>query len=172
MEVSEAIKRRRSIRKYLDKPITDNLIKELLEAARLAPSAYNAQPWKFFVINDKKIIDELKKENVFTKDFVYNVPVIIVCCGDVGTYPTRAGENFNLTELLMVDISIATQNLVLRATELGLGTCYVGLLNRQKIKKILKISENYIIPYVIAAGYADEDPTATTRKSLHEISRI
>jgi nitroreductase len=172
MEVFDAIKKRRSIRKYLDKPVLKDAIVDLLEAARLAPSAYNAQPWKFLVVNNKKVIDGLKKESVFAKDFVYTAPVIVICCGVVENYPARAKDNFNLRELALGDISIASQNLVLRATELGLGTCYIGLLDREKLKKILKIPDNYIIPYVISVGYHGEEPSVTPRKSLDDISRI
>jgi nitroreductase len=172
MEVIDAIKKRRSIRKFKDKTVSKDLIKELLEAARLAPSAYNSQPWKFVIIDDKKIIGELKKESVFIQDHVYNAPLIIVCCGDISCYPERSKDSFELKDLLNIDVSIAAENLVLRATELGLGTCYVGLVNREKIKKIMKIPENYIIPYVITVGYADENPSATSRKSLNEITGI
>ena len=135
MEVHEAIKKRRSIRKFLDKPVSQEIIKELLEAARLSPSAMNAQPWKFLVVNDKKVINELRKENIFRQEFVYNAPVIIVCCADIDSYPDRARDNFALRELAIGDIAFASQNLVLRATELGLGTCYIGLLDKEKVKK-------------------------------------
>jgi len=172
MEVSEAIKIRRSIRKYKDKEVPEELIKELLEAARLAPSAYNGQPWKFKVINNKEVIKELKDNNVFKNEFVYTVPLIIVCCADSEVYPERAEDNFNTRELAIGDVSIASQNIVLRATELGLGTCYVGLLSREKIKKILNIPEKYIIPYVITVGYADEKPNPTPRKSIEEIRSL
>jgi len=170
MEVKDAIKKRRSIRKFLDKPVSTDLINELLEAARLAPSAYNSQPWKFFVVNDQKIIDELKTNKIFVQDFVYNSPLIIVCCINLDSYPERAKENFGIRELASSDLAFATQNLVLQATELGLGTCYIGLLNKEKIKKVLNISQKYIVSYAIIAGYPNEEPGAKSTKSLDEIT--
>jgi len=169
MEVSDAIKKRRSIRKFIDKEISEEVIKELLEAARLAPSAYNSQPWKFFIVNDKVIIDKLREHKVFIQDFVYNSPLIIVCCADLESYPDRSRNNFNLRELAMGDLAFACQNLVLQATELGLGCCYIGLLDKEKIKKVLNIPENYIVPYAIIAGYPGEEPGAKTTKSIDEI---
>ncbi|MEK6859978.1 MAG: nitroreductase family protein [Nanoarchaeota archaeon] len=169
MEIHEAIKKRRSIRKYKDKEVSREIIKELIKAARLAPSAYNAQPWRFKVVNDKNIINQLREYGVFKNEFVYKVPLIIACCGDILCYPDRAKENFDLKELAIADISFASQNLVLRATELGLGSCYIGLFNKEKIKKILEIPENYIIPYCLIIGYSDEEPAGPGRKSVNEI---
>jgi len=169
MEVKEAIEKRRSIRRYQDKEISQKIIDELIEAARLAPSAYNAQPWRFRVVKDKKIIEELKDEKVFKNEFVYTSPLIMVCCGDEKVYPERAKDNFDLKDLVLVDVSIATQNLVLRATELGIGCCYIGLFDKDKIKEILGIDKNLIIPYVIVLGYADEKPDTKPRKSKEEI---
>ena len=156
MDVKETIEKRRSIRKYQNREVSQKIIDELIESARLSPSAYNAQPWKFKIINDKKIIEKMKQEGVFKHGFVYTAPLIIVCCGLEESYPENASENFNLRDLVYGDLGIASQNLVLSATELGLGSCYVGIINREKIKKILDISEDYIIPYVITLGYSDE----------------
>lgn len=169
MEVKEAIEKRRSIRKYLDKEISEEIIQELIKAARLAPSAYNAQPWKFKIVNDKKIIQELKNNQVFKNPFVYTAPLIIVCCCETDVYPLCAEDNFNTRELAIGDISIASQNLVLRATELGLGSCYVGLLSKEKIKQILKIPKRYVIPHVISIGYPSEKPADAERKNIDDI---
>ncbi|MDP2925880.1 MAG: nitroreductase family protein [Nanoarchaeota archaeon] len=171
MEVKDAIIKRKSIRKYKDLEIPKDLINEILDAARLSPSAYNAQPWKFKIINDKNVIKKLKKNNVFKNEFVYTAPLIIVCCGDTTCYPERAKENFELKDLSLIDVTIACQSLILRATDLGLGTCYVGLIDRNKLKKILNISKNYIISYVITVGYPDlsEELGITTRKKLNDI---
>jgi nitroreductase len=169
MQVKKIIEKRRSIRKYQDKQVSEKMIQELLEAARQAPSAYNAQPWKFKIINDKETVEKLKQEKIFKNEFVYTAPVIIVCCADEEAYPEKARKNFNTRELAIVDSGIVGQNLVLRATELGLGSCYVGIINRKKIKEILNILGDYIIPFVITIGYADEKPEAQPRKSMEEI---
>jgi nitroreductase len=171
MDVKDAIKKRKSIRKYSDKAVTNDLINELIESLRLSPSAYNAQPWKYKIINDKKTIEKLREEQVFKNEFVYTAPLIIVCCGDINMYPEIAKESFDLKKLCYGDIGISTQNMVLRATELGLGTCYVGLINRKKLKNILNIPENYIIPYIITIGNVDasETPRSPGRKNKEDI---
>lgn len=169
MEVLEAIKKRRSIRKYKDTPVSQEIITELLEAARIAPSAYNAQPWKFMIITDREIFKKFKEESVFTKEFIYSVPLIIVCCVVDDSYPSRAEDKFPLRDLALEDISIASQNMILRATELGLGSCYIGVISREKLRKVLGIPKKYIVPYVITFGYSDEEPGARDIKSIDEI---
>jgi len=168
MEVKKAIEKRRSIRKYQKKEASDKLIHEILEAARLSPSAYNAQPWKFKVVR-KEMIKKLKQEKIFKNEFVYTAPVLIICCSTEKVYPEKSLDYFNTRELAIVDSGITAQNLVLRATELGLGSCYIGILNRKRIKEILEIPEDYIIPFTITIGYADEKPEAKDRKEMEEI---
>jgi len=172
MKVEEAIKTRRSIRKFLDKEVADGLINELIEAARLAPSSHNAQPWKFFVIKDKEVKAKLKENNIFKSPFVYEAPVIIVCCADPDLSAKPSDQIFSdmdVTGKTGRDLAFACQNLVLSATGLGLGTCYIGMVNREKIKDILNIPKNYILPFVIIAGYPAEEPKPTPRKSTDEI---
>lgn len=175
MDVKKAIIQRRSIREYQDKKVPNTLIKELIEAARLAPSAYNAQPSRFFIIKNGTGIERLKENDIFKQEFVYKVPVIIVCCGDPDVFPkerfeaTYSSPNEIGGEIGAVrDVSIAAQNIVLRATESGLGTCYVGLVNRSKLKELLDIPKSYVLPFVITLGYAAEKPRLTSRKKLKE----
>lgn len=172
MDVKDAIKKRRSVRKYQDREISEELLKELLDAAILAPSGNNAQPWKYKILRRGEKRDILRRENIFKQDFVYTSPYIIVCCADPKSYPRAKFESdFDdpYEERALRDLAISSQNLVLRATELGLGSCYVGWMNKDKIKEILGIPENYIIPYVTTLGYPDEEPSATPRKSMDDI---
>jgi nitroreductase len=172
MKVENAIKIRRSIRKYQDKKVPDNLINELIDAARLAPSSHNAQPWKFFIIKDKETKEELKANNVFKHPFVYKASVVIICCADSDLSVKPSDIIFSDPDTqgkASRDLAFASQNLVLRATELGLGTCYIGMVDRQKLKEILNIPKNYILPFVIIAGYPDEKPKPTPRKKIKEI---
>jgi nitroreductase len=176
MDVKSAIEKRRSIRKYKDKEVPDSLIKEIIGAARLAPSAYNAQPSRFVIIKSRETKETLKKNNVFKQAFVYNSPLIIVCLGDPEAYPKERLEPIysNSQEIAgdvgaVRDVSISTQNLVLRAVDLGLGTCYIGLVARNKIKKILDIPNNYVLPFVITAGYPAEKPKPMPRKNLKDL---
>ena len=148
------------------------MLMELIEAARLAPSGNNAQPCKFKVISDSKEKEMLKDNKMFKQAFVYTASAIILCCADPNKYP--AGEFDEKLDdpnqmRAIRDLGIASQNLVLRATELGLGTCYVGWMDKPKIKEIYKIPEDYIVPYVITVGYSAEKPTEHKKKDVSEI---
>ena len=176
MEVKIAIENRRSVRKYQDKKIPDSLVNELIEAARLAPSAYNAQPTRFVIIRSEEVKEKLKENKIFKQNFVYQAPIIIICCGDAEVYPKERLENTYSSPKEIAgevgavrDISIAAQNLVLRATELGLGTCYIGLVAREKAKDILDIPKNYVLPFVITVGYPAEEPKAMPRKNKKDL---
>ncbi|MCX6794562.1 MAG: nitroreductase family protein [Candidatus Falkowbacteria bacterium] len=175
MRIGEIIKKRRSIRKYQDRNISESLVRKLINAARLAPSAYNGQPSKFLVVRDAKTKQILKDSKIFKHDFVYSAPLIIVCCADPEVYPKERFEPIysNSSEIggdigAVRDLAISSQNLVLMATELGLGTCYVGLVDRRKIKEIFHIPQNYVLPFVITVGYPDENPKPLLRKNLED----
>lgn len=172
MNVEKAIRDRRSIRKYKSEEVSEEIVNELLEAARLAPSGNNAQPWRFKVINNKTIIERLREEGIFKQDFVYNAPLIIVCCADPEAYPKakfESGFDDPYEERAGRDVTIASQNLILRATELGLGTCYVGWMNKPRAKEVLGIPVRFVVPYVITVGYPDEAPDARERKDKEEV---
>ncbi|MBU2028618.1 nitroreductase family protein [Patescibacteria group bacterium] len=170
--VKKIIAKRRSIRKYQDKKISDYAIKEIIEAARLAPSGSNCQPARYFAVRDEKTKAELKRNNIFKQDFIYTAPVIMVCCGDSSVYDQgKVDPKFkdSIAMATIRDVALAAQSLVLRATELGLGTCYIGWMNKAKIKKVLGINSKYVVPFVITLGYPAEKPKAKPRKSLKEI---
>lgn len=171
MDVEKAIKKRRSIRKYEDKEVPDELVHELLDAARRAPSGNNAQPWKFRVFKTKEEKELLKENGIFKQDFVYSAPVIILCCGDPRSYPEhKIDEMDDKNKLRAVrDLAFATENIVLRATELGLGTCYIGWMDKDKIKRLFDLPDRYVAPYVVLVGYPAEESEESSRKSLDEI---
>ena len=169
MNVKETIESRKSIRKYKDKQISEEIITELLDAARKAPSAKNVQSHKYFVVKDKETRKKLKEYEVFRQDYVYDAPLIIICCADPTQYPESVDVDANPNNYAHIDLSIATSFLVLRATELGLGSVFVAWIYRDKIKKILNIPEHYIIPFVIPIGYPAEEPKQKSRKDLGEI---
>ena len=173
MDVKEAILKRRSIRKYKRKEVSIDLIRELIDAARLAPSGSNTQPCRYYLINDDEAKERLKENRIFEQDFVYLAPVIIVCCADVQAYRQGIkGWSEDNEKRALRDLSIASAFLVLRATELGLATCYVGWMKKDKIKDVLDIPRHYIVPFVIAVGYANEQPKPLPRKSVDEILEL
>ena len=172
MNVIDAIKQRRSVRKYSDKSVSEELVMELMDAARLAPSGNNAQPWIYKIISKPEDIELLKKEDIFKQSFVYTAPILILCCADPRKYP---GAEFDKklddanTLRAIRDLSISVQNLVLRATELGLGTCYIGWMDKPRIKELYNLPPHYIVPYLITVGYAEGQGKPAKKKEMSEI---
>lgn len=169
MDIKKTIDLRKSIRKYQNKQISEKIINELLDAARKAPSAKNVQSHKYFIVQDKDTKDKLIKHKVFKQSFVNDAPLIIICCADPSQYPKSVDVDETPINYAYIDLSIAASFLVLRATELGLGTVFVAWIYRDKIKEVLNIPKNYIIPFVIPVGYPAEDPITKPRKDLNEI---
>lgn len=153
MEVFEAIRKRRSIRKYFDKQVEEEKIMKILEAARWAPSARNTQPWQFIVVKDKERRKELAKI-AYNQKFIEEAPVIIVVCGE-------KAEN-------LVNIGLAMQNICLEAFELGLGSCIVGWFDKEKAREFLKVPDEYDVCYLIPIGYPAEIGVSS-RRELKEI---
>lgn len=139
----ETVKQRKSVRSYLSTPVSEDAILSVLQAARLAPSAANVQPWHFIVVRSTEKRAAISRGCRYGK-FLAQSPVIIVACGD-----GEASPNWHT-----VDTAIATEHLVLAATALGLGTCWVGSFNRQAIHELLKLPENYEIVALVALGYS------------------
>ncbi len=170
MNVKKSIESRRSIRQYQDKQVPDDLVNEVINAARLAPSGNNAQPSRYFVVKDAKTKKKLQNNNIIRDKWAYDAPVIIVCCADPKSYTKFVEEWDDPNEIRAIrDLAIASSYMVLQATELGLGTCYCGWLKKDKIKKILDIPPHFIVPYVITLGYPAETPKPRPRKGIEEI---
>ena len=146
MEVLEAIQKRQSIRSYLADEVPSEKLVKILEAARLAPSAGNIQPWHFIVVTDKKKRKKLSKGR-YAK-FLVESPVVVVGCGN-----KKASPNW-----YAVDTTIAMQNMVLTATSEGLGTCWIGSFNENQVKKILSVPERFKVVALLALGYRRKKP--------------
>ena len=192
MDVQEAIAARHSVRKFSPEPVSADAVREIIKAARLAPSGCNAQPWKFYAVTGRTMREKLKAAKAFQQDFVYDAPAIIVCCGLPDSYSGRHGgeyqiregsvpedsraraEMFSVVEGKAVlrtvrDVSIAAAFMVLRATELGLGTCFIGLINEAVLHQVLGIPDEWVIPFVVIAGHARENIARRPRKALEDI---
>ncbi len=168
MDVSGAINKRKSIRKYKDKDVSDEVIAKLLDAARRAPSAKNVQSHRYFIVKgDMK--EKLVEAGAFKQPFLKDAPAIIVCAADPTQYPQSVDIDETSEHYAYIDLSIAASFLVLRATELGLGTVFVAWIYRDKIREVLDIPESYIIPFVLPIGYPNENPPQKPRKELKEI---
>jgi nitroreductase len=168
MDVKKAIAKRKSIRKFKEKEVPDKIIKEVIDAARRAPSSHNLQPWHFIVVKNKENLLKFKEQDIFVQKWLYESPVIIVCCAEKESYSSDSIKKHE-KELPLINLSLASAFLVLRATELGLGTCFVAWFDKEKIKKILDIPKDIIIPYTIVMGYPNENPEPRGRKELNEI---
>lgn len=163
MSVLPAIQARRSIRKYTDKPVEEEKLEKVLEAARLAPSAKNMQEWKFVVVKDPEIRKRLTEEAI-GQAFVGEAPIILVCCGTAPDSVMRCGQ-----ERYTVDLSIATSYMILEAHEQGLGTCWLGSFDEKKTKEILEIPKDVRVVSITPLGYPAESPSPRPRKELEEI---
>jgi nitroreductase len=150
---------RRSIRKYLDKPVEREKILECIEAARLAPSAENVQPWRFVIIDDPFLKNEFA-DHAFSgiyspTRFAAKAPVIIVMLAKLDILANRIGKQIQGIHFYLLDNGIAGEHLVLQAQELGLGTCWIGWFHVKKVRKFLKIPWNYKIVSLISMGYPE-----------------
>lgn len=162
MDTLKAIRERRSIRKYLDAPVEDEKLLEILEAARLAPSARNQQAWKFVVIKDEKQREKLAHATKY--QFIGSAPIIIAGVALEPNYVMSCG-----VPAYPVDLAIALTNITLAATSLGLGTCWIGGFDQQEAREVLGIPEKYKIVELMPLGYPAEQPEARKRKDLAEI---
>ncbi|MDD5401722.1 MAG: nitroreductase family protein [Dehalococcoidales bacterium] len=175
MELDDALKARRSIRKYSPQPVEREKIDQCLEAARLAPSACNAQPWKFIIIDDEPLKEIFAREafsGIFRRTlFAARAPVLVVIVSDPQWLPA-AGGAIRKTDFHLIDIGIAGEHFVLKATELGLGTCWIGWFDEAKAKKVLGITGSKKIEILLSVGYPAEDAIITPqrRKPLKDIS--
>lgn len=173
MELMQAILTRRSVRKYQDKPVEREKINACLEAARLAPSACNSQPWHFIVLDDPEIKNAFCKK-VFSgvyalSQWAAGAPVLIAAVSDKGNFISRVGNFFRRTEFYLVDHGIACEHLVLRAWDQGLGTCWIGWLDSAKAEKFFNLPKGKKIEHLIALGYPDEAPEPRPRKKPEEM---
>ena len=173
MDTLEAIKSRRSIRKYETTPVDDETLKLVLEAARWAPSWANTQCSRFIVVRDAKTKSELAgalPESNPALDAVRNAPVVVVACAEIGKAGYIKGElGSDKGDWYMFDMALAMQNLVLAARSLGLGTVYIGWFDAKKVASILEVPEGYCVVTLTPLGYPAQQPNPTPRKELSEI---
>lgn len=162
MDTLTAIRARRSIRKYRNQPIEPEKLKAILEAARLAPSARNAQLWKFVVVQDQKQRELLATATKYS--FIADAPVIIA---GVALDPDRVMSCG--VPAYAVDLAIAMTNITLAACALGLGTCWIGGFDQDIARKALGVPEKYKIVELMPLGYPAENPQPRQRKDLAEI---
>jgi nitroreductase len=171
----ELVQARRSVRHYLPAPVDRATITTCLEAARLAPSAHNAQPWRFLVIDDPELKERFGREafsGIYKATmFAVQAPVLIVILAKPDLLANRIGRSLQGIPFYFIDIGIAGEHLALQARELGLGTCWIGWFNYRKARRFLKVPRTYKIVALMALGSHEErPPKEKTRRPLSEIA--
>jgi len=178
MELFEAIQTRRSVRKFSDRPVEDEKLQQVLEAARVAPSWANMQCWRFVVVKEKQVKEQISElsyvESFFApkgykvnpaKKALAEAPIVIVACAD----PSKSGVLWDQT-YYMTDLGIACQNLWLAARGVGLGTVFVGVFDEAKLRDLLGIPSDIRVVGLFPLGYPFEEKSGgPVRKSLDEI---
>ena len=174
MTLDKILETRRSVRDYTPQPVKEEDIKAIFESARVAPSACNSQTWRFIAVTDRTLIQKIAQEGmrlVVRNAWIDTAPLIIVGCSQLDILANRVGSLVTGIEYYQIDLGIAMEHMVLKATELGLGTCWVGWFNEKKIKEILEIPKTIKVLALLSVGYPkDTDATPVKkRKSLEEI---
>jgi len=165
MEFSALIKKRYSVRAYKPDPVEDGELEKVLEAARLAPTAANRQAIRFVVIHTEGREEELKR--IYNKDWFVQAPLVVCACGiPAENWVRKDGKNYN-----DVDVGIAMDHLILAATDVGLGTCWIGAFDALVARDVLGLP-NEVEPIVFTPlGYPADEPGPKKRKDLSELVR-
>ena len=176
MDFLDLVNKRRSVRKYKNVPVARELVDKCLEAARLAPSACNSQPWSFIVIDTEKTKNEIVEKALSgihgINTFAKTAPVIVVVITEKANFASQMGSLAKGTEYNRIDIGITAGHFALQAAELGLGTCIMGWFDEKAVKKILGIPAGKKIDILITLGYPESEEGQKVRKSIDEIRKF
>ncbi len=165
MNILDIVRKRRSVRKYQATPVPEDALARVLEAARLAPSGKNLQPWKFIVVKDPAVKERLARASA-NQSFIAEAPVVIVACGFPEQCYAKMGRYMKSWP---VDVAVAMEHLMLQAAEEDLGTCWIGAFEETEVKTILGVPEDVKVLALTPLGHPAEKPASRGRKSLAEI---
>lgn len=172
MEFSKLILKRQSDRKYSHDKVDREDVIRCLEAARMAPSACNSQPWRFVVVDEPSLLKQISEAaiglgmNKFTAD----VPVIVAVVQESMNLEAKAGALVKNKDYSMMDLGFAIDHFCLQAAELGLGTCIMGWFDEKKVKKILGVPRNRRVQLLISLGHPDAPTRQKIRKPMDQMS--
>jgi len=171
MDFHELITKRQSERQYDARPVEPDKIMQCVEAARMAPSACNAQPWKFIVADEPELKKQLAAATagMGMNKFAFEAPVIVAIVLENPNVTSKIGSVLKGKEYTLMDIGIAATHFCLQATELGLGTCIIGWFDEKKVRKLLRIPGKKRIPLLLTVGYSTSKVRKKQRKELSTI---
>jgi len=170
----ELVGNRCSVRKFQQRPIEREKIDLCVEAARLAPSAENVQPWRFVIIDERDKIEEFCEAAFggiyrFSR-FASGAAAIAVIAARPDVFANKLGTRVQGTQYYLIDVGIAGEHFVLQAAEQGIGTCWIGWFNEKKARRYLKLARGHRVAALIAMGYSDQErKRPRPRKTLDEI---
>lgn len=168
----DLIVRRQSDRKYSDKPVEKEKLERIIEAGRMAPSACNAQPWKFIVVTDADLIPKMAEaasaKLIGMNSFVGQATALIVIVRENPNLSSRVGATIKQKDYSLFDIGIATENICLQAAAEGIGSCILGWFDESTVRKLLLIPKSKRVELIITLGYSLSDKREKRRKPPEE----
>jgi nitroreductase len=172
-EMLELIAGRQSDRKYLDIPVEREKIERILEAGRISPSACNAQPWKFIVVDKAELKTKIAKaaaaKLIGMNVFINQAPMLIVIVREKPNFSSKVGATIKNKDYSRIDIGIAAENICLQAEAEGLGSCMVGWFDEPLLKKLLSIPGSKRVELIITIGYSRSEQREKKRKPVNEV---
>ena len=173
--LQKVLRGRRSIRRYLPTPVEPEKLRACLEAARIAPSAHNIQPWRFIVVDEPALKDRLAGaafSGVYSSSkFAARAPILLVLLAKPDFVAHRLAGRLHAVPYYFLDLGIAGEHVVLQAEELGLATCWMGWFDRRRVRKVFGISRKFKVAAMMPLGYAEKRPTREPpRKTFEEIT--
>lgn len=171
MEFSELVKKRQSDRKYKNTPVEREKLQQCIETARLAPSADNAQPWRFVIVDDPELKNRVADcaTTMGINKFVHQAPVVVAVVLEKMNLAASFGSVIKDKEYSLLDVGIAVNQFCLQAADIGMGTCIIGWFDEKKVKKLLLIDPKRRVPLLISLGYPDSPTRKKIRKPLDKM---
>ncbi|MBE3140738.1 MAG: nitroreductase family protein [Thermoplasmata archaeon] len=171
-KILELIISRQSDRKYSDKPVEKEKLDRIIEAGRMAPSACNAQPWKFIVVTEPMLISKIAEaasaKLIGMNTFVAQAPVQLIVVREKPNMSSKVGGTIKNKDYSLIDIGIASENICLQARAEGIGSCIIGWFDEKMLRKLLAIPRSKRVELIITIGYSLSDHREKKRKPPEE----
>jgi nitroreductase len=171
-QILELILSRQSDRKYSDKPVEKEKLARIVEAGRMAPSACNAQPWKFIIVTDPELVGKIAEaaeaKLIGMNSFVAQAPVLLVIVREKPNFSSKVGATIKNKDYSLIDIGIAAENICLQAKAEGIGSCIIGWFDEKMLKKLLGIPGSKRAELIITLGYSLSEKRWKKRKPAEE----